>query len=165
MQVGVDIGGTFTDLVVSEDDGLRIHKVLSTPHDPAQAMVAGLQTLLAGTRGAVRRVTHGSTVATNAILERKRARTALITTQGFRDVLAIGRQNRPELYALQLQLPPPLIPRRWCYEVPKRLDHDGEVRKPLDVEALEAVLDDVERQGIESLAVCLLYSYVNPAHA
>jgi N-methylhydantoinase A len=164
MQVGVDIGGTFTDLVLSEDGGLRIHKVLSTPHDPAQAMVAGLQTLLAEARGAVRRVTHGSTVATNTILERKGARTALITTQGFRDVLAIGRQNRPELYALQPQMPDPLIPRRWCYEVPERLDHDGQVLTPLDVEALKAVLDDVERQGIESLAVCLLYSYVNPAH-
>jgi N-methylhydantoinase A len=160
----VDIGGTFTDFVLSEDGGLRIHKILSTPSDPAQAMLTGLQALLGEARGIVQRITHGSTVATNAILERKGARTALITTHGFRDILAIGRQNRPELYALQPQLPAPLIPRRWCYGIPERLNHDGEVLIPLDVEALDRVLDDVEREGIESLAVCLLYSYVNPAH-
>ncbi|MGD2178338.1 MAG: hydantoinase/oxoprolinase family protein [Anaerolineae bacterium] len=164
MQVGVDIGGTFTDLVLSGPGGFRIHKVLSTPHDPAQAMLVGLPALLFEGLGAVQRITHGSTVATNAILERKGARTALITTQGFRDILAIGRQNRPELYALQPQLPAPLMPRSWCYEVPERLDPNGEILIPLELEALDAVLDDIERQGIESLAVCFLYSYVNPAH-
>ncbi|MBL8162164.1 MAG: hydantoinase/oxoprolinase family protein, partial [Anaerolineae bacterium] len=109
-------------------------------------------------------VSHGSTVATNAILERKGARTALITTQGFRDLLFIGRQNRPELYALQPVLPPPLIPRSWCYEVPERLEHTGAVLTPLDLTALDRVLDAVAAEGIEAVAVCLLYSYVNPAH-
>jgi N-methylhydantoinase A len=161
MLVGVDIGGTFTDLVLSVDGHLQIHKLLSTPHNPAEAMLAGLQAV-----GAVAgaRISHGSTVATNAILERKGARTALITTKGFRDLLAIGRQNRPVLYALQPQLPPPLIPREWCYEVPERLDYTGAVLKTLDLRALDAVLDQIAAQKIESVAVCFLYSFVNPAH-
>lgn len=164
LSVGVDIGGTFTDFVMSGDGGLQIHKVLSTPYDPAQAMLAGLAALSPQGLSAITRVSHGSTVTTNAILERKGVPTALITTQGFRDILAIGRQNRPVLYALQPQLPPPLIPRRWCYEVPERLDHTGAVLTPLDVAALDAVLDDIERQGIQSVAVCFLYSFVNPIH-
>jgi N-methylhydantoinase A len=127
-------------------------------------MIAGLSGLDERGLTAVARVSHGSTVATNAILERKGARTALITTAGFRDILAIGRQNRPQLYALQPQLPPPLIPRRWCYEVPERLDHTGAVLTPLDLDALDDVLDDVAAQRIESVAVCFLYSYVNAAH-
>lgn len=161
MLAGVDIGGTFTDLVVSAGGQLRIHKLLSTPHNPAEAMLAGLEAIGAA---AASRVSHGSTVATNAILERKGARTALITTQGFRDVLFIGRQNRPVLYALQPQLPPPLIPREWCYEVPERLDYTGAVLTKLDMKALDAVLDDIAAQGIESVAVCFLYSFLNPAH-
>ncbi|MGQ9889823.1 MAG: hydantoinase/oxoprolinase family protein, partial [Aggregatilineales bacterium] len=161
MLVGVDIGGTFTDLVVSEGGALRIHKLLSTPRSPADAMLAGLEAL-GVTPGA--RISHGTTVATNAILERKGARTALITTQGFRDLLFIGRQNRPDLYALQPTLPPPLIPRRWCYEVPERLDHTGAVLTPLDLGALDAIIDDMVAEGIEAVAVCFLYSYVNPAH-
>jgi N-methylhydantoinase A len=164
LSVGVDIGGTFTDFVMSVDGGLRIHKVLSTPRDPAQAMLTGLAALSPQGLSSITQVSHGSTVATNAILERKGVPTALITTQGFRDILAIGRQNRPVLYALQPQLPPPLIPRRWCYEVPERLDHTGAVLMPLDVAALDAVLDDIERQGIQSVAVCFLYSFVNPTH-
>lgn len=161
MLVGVDIGGTFTDLVVSVDGQLNIHKLLSTPHNPAEAMLNGL-TAVGAVAGA--RVSHGSTVATNAILERKGARTALITTHGFRDVLAIGRQNRPVLYALQPQLPPPLIPQKWCYEVPERLDHHGHELVPLDLDVLDAVLDQIALERIESVAVCFLYSYVNPAH-
>ena len=164
MLVGVDIGGTFTDFVLSVDGRLQIHKVLSTPHAPEQAMLAGLAALSPQGLSAITRVSHGSTVATNAILERKGVPTALITTQGFRDILAIGRQNRPVLYALQPQLPPPLIPRRWCYEVPERLDHTGRVLTPLDMTALDTVLDDITHQGIKSVAVCFLYSYVNPVH-
>jgi N-methylhydantoinase A len=161
MLVGVDIGGTFTDLVLSENGHLRIHKLLSTPHNPAEAMLNGL-----GAVGAVvgARVSHGSTVATNAILERKGARTAFITTYGFRDLLFIGRQNRPVLYALHPKLPPPLIPRDWCYEVPERLDHTGAVLTPLNQRALDVVLDQMAEQQIESVAVCFLYSFVNPIH-
>jgi N-methylhydantoinase A len=164
MHVGVDIGGTFTDLVMSAAGRLHIHKLLSTPQEPAQAMLAGLAAITPGGLAALHQVSHGSTVATNAILERKGAKTALITTQGFRDLLFIGRQNRPILYALQPQLPPPLIPRRWCYEVSERLDYTGAVLTPLDMAALDAVLDEMVQQGIESVAVCFLYSYVNPLH-
>ncbi|TVR19864.1 MAG: hydantoinase/oxoprolinase family protein [Anaerolineaceae bacterium] len=162
MLIGVDIGGTFTDLVRVEDGELVIHKLPSTPRNPAAALLEGVRRL-AGDRP-LERVAHGSTVATNAILERKGAKTAFITTQGFRDLLFIGRQNRPSLYALHPQLPPPLIPRRLCYEVPERLDHRGDVLTALDVAVLDAVLDDIQAQGVESLAVCLLYSYVNPTH-
>jgi len=162
--VGVDIGGTFTDLVRRVDGRLTIHKLLSTPDNPARAMLAGLNIITPGGLASLKRVSHGSTVATNAILERKGAKTALITTRGFRDLLFIGRQNRPDLYALQPQLPPPLIPRHWCYEVPERLDYTGAVLTPVDRDALDRVLDDIAAQGIESVAVCLLYSYVNPAH-
>ena len=162
--VGVDIGGTFTDLVLSEDGRLKIHKLLSTPDNPARAMLNGLEAVSGDKVETITRVSHGSTVATNAILERKGAKTALITTQGFRDLLFIGRQNRPDLYALQPTLPPPLIPRRWCYEIPERLDYTGAVLSPLDLNALDSVIDDMAEQGIDSVAVCFLYSYVNPAH-
>lgn len=164
MFVGVDIGGTFTDLVLSAGGRLHIHKLLSTPADPAQAMLAGLDAVSPNGLEALERIAHGTTVATNAILERKGARCALITTQGFRDLLFIARQNRPVLYALHPQLPPPLIPREYCYEVPERLDHEGRVLHPLDRTALDTLLDKIAHAGIESVAVCLLYSYVNPAH-
>ncbi|HUN07378.1 MAG TPA: hydantoinase/oxoprolinase family protein [Aggregatilineales bacterium] len=164
MHVGVDIGGTFTDLVRYQDGQLHIHKLLSTPDDPARAMLAGLEAVTPGGLAALQQVSHGSTVATNAILERKGARTALLTTEGFRDLLFIGRQNRPDLYALQPTLPPPLIPRGWCYEVPERLDPTGAVLTPLDMTALDRVLDAMQTEQIESVAVCFLYSYRNPAH-
>ena len=164
MLVGVDIGGTFTDLVLSKDGQLTIHKLPSTPRNPAEAMLAGLQAITGNQVAMLDRVAHGSTVATNAILERKGAKTALITTQGFRDVLMIGRQNRPSLYALHPQLPPPLIPRDLCHEVPERLDFNGDVITPLDTTALDAVLNVIKAQEVEAIAVCLLYSYVNPLH-
>lgn len=164
MLVGVDIGGTFTDLVLSQDGQLTIHKLPSTPDNPAQAMLDGLAAIVGGDVSRVSRVAHGSTVATNAILERKGARTALITTQGFRDVLLIGRQDRPVLYDLHPNLPAPLIPRDLSYEVPERLDHRGDVLVPLDLGALDDVLDLIDGQGVESVAVCLLYSYINPSH-
>lgn len=164
MLIGVDIGGTFTDLVLSVDGKLYVHKLLSTPHDPAQGMLVGLQELHPQGADASTRVAHGSTVATNAILERKGAPTALITTQGFRDILAIGRQNRPQLYALQPQLSPPLIPRKWSYEVPERLNHRGQVITPLDIDALDKILDHIAQENIASVAVCFLYSYLNPIH-
>lgn len=162
MLVGVDIGGTFTDLVLSSKGRLSIHKLPSTPDNPAIAMLAGLDAITEHQIDRLHHVAHGSTVATNAILERKGARTALITTQGFRDVLAIGRQNRPVLYTLRPHLPEPLIPRERCYEVPERLDFNGEVLTPLDMDALDAVIDQLH--DVESVAVCLLYSFVNPVH-
>ncbi len=159
--IGVDIGGTFTDCVVSDGGMLRIHKLPSTPANPAEAMLAGLAAL-GMTPGA--RVAHGSTVATNALLERRGARAALLATAGFRDLLAIGRQDRPHLYALQPQIPPPIIPRQWCFDVPERLEPDGSVATSLDLAALEGILDVLDAERIESVAVCLLYSFANPVH-
>ncbi len=164
MLVGVDVGGTFTDLVLSVDGRLRIHKVLSTPDNPATAMLRGLQHITRDDLTALRQIAHGSTVATNAILERKGGRIALITTQGFRDLLLIGRQNRPELYALHPTIPPPLIPRERTYEIPERLDYTGEILQPLDEAALDSVLDQIMGQGVDAVAVCFLYSFINPSH-
>ena len=164
MQAGVDIGGTFTDLVLSDRGRLRIHKLLSTPHNPARSMLEGLEAITPGGTAALTQVAHGSTVATNAILERKGARSALITTAGFRDVLFIGRQERPVLYDLHPTIPPPLIPRQRCYEVPERLDFRGDLLQPLDIDALDTALEQIERDGVDSIAVCLLFSYVNDRH-
>ena len=164
MDIGVDIGGTFTDLVMNLDGELKLHKLLSTPENPAQAMLTGLNAMSSQTRTKLHRIAHGTTVATNAILERKGARIAFITTQGFRDILFIGRQERPDLYALVPQLPPPLVPRSLCYEVPERLDHTGAVLTPLDLVALDHILDDIGQQKVDAIAVCFLFSYLNPLH-
>jgi len=164
MTLGVDIGGTFTDIVMNQDGQLRIHKLLSTPANPSIAMLEGLNTITDNQLANHPHIAHGSTVATNAILERKGARIALITTQGFRDVLYIGRQNRPDLYALAPTIPAPLIPRELCYEVPERLDHHGEVLIPLDTAHLNMILDDLEAQSLDAIVISFLYSFLNPAH-
>ena len=164
MIVGVDIGGTFTDLICSVDGRLHIHKLPSTPHEPSQALLEGLSHFQSQGHSVPSRVTHGSTVATNAILERGGARTALITNQGFKDILAIGRQDRKELYALQPQADQALIPRDLCFEIPGRINYRGEVIQALDPEQLEQVLHALEEKEIESVAVSFLYSYLNPDH-
>lgn len=164
MQAGVDIGGTFTDFISVENGQLHIHKQLSTPDDPSRAMLAGLAHLTANRLSNITRVAHGSTVATNAILERKGARTALLMTTGFRDVLFIGRQNRPQLYALHPTVTPPVIPRDRCFEVVERLDHRGEVLLPLDMNALDNTLDQISELNVDAIGVCLLYSFINPEH-
>lgn len=164
MQVGVDIGGTFTDLIISTDGKIVVHKLFSTPDNPSRAMLDGLNHLSPRGLNAYQRISHGSTVATNAILERKGGPTALLTTEGFRDILLIGRQNRPELYALQPCLLPPLIPRRLSWGIPERLDFMGDVLQPLDMEALDRILDQLEQEEIQSTAVSFLYSHVNNVH-
>ncbi len=164
MRAGVDIGGTFTDLVLSDGGQLTIHKLLSSPQNPERSMLAGLETITPGGLMALQQVAHGSTVATNAILERKGARAALLTTAGFRDLLFIGRQDRPALYEIHPSIPPPLIPRERCYEVRERLDHRGKTLTKLDLAALDDVLDQVAADQVDAIAVCFLFSYVNPAH-
>ena len=164
MLAGVDIGGTFTDLVLLHDGRLLIHKLPTTPGDPAAAMLEGLDQITGSQIAALKHVVHGSTVATNAILERKGARIALITTRGFRDILFIARQNRPQLYALQPQLSEPLIPRERCFEVPERLDFNGNVLQPLDLSELDRVLDQIASADIACVAVCFLYSNIFPEH-
>lgn len=166
MRAGVDIGGTFTDLVSYDGDGgqLAIHKLLSDPQRPERSMLAGLEAIAPGGLSTLEQVAHGSTVATNAILERKGARTALLISAGFRDLLFIGRQDRPALYDIHPRIPAPLVPRERCYEVEERLDYRGETLLPLDLTQLDRVLDRVAEDQVDSIAVCLLFSYVNAEH-
>ncbi|MDH5774729.1 MAG: hydantoinase/oxoprolinase family protein, partial [Nitrospirota bacterium] len=161
--IGIDIGGTFTDFVVysSSQPSLQRLKILSTPADPADAVLEGLAKLSQPTH---RHIVHGSTVATNAILERKGARTAFITTKGFRDVLLIGRQDRPELYDLFPCIPPPLVPREWSFEITERVDYEGNIVTPLQENELDAIIKELTDQQIQSVAVSFLFSFVNPAH-
>ncbi len=159
--VGVDIGGTFTDLVLRAEGGIRIYKLLSTKGDPSEAFLAGLDALQVG-GGAV--VSHGTTVATNAVLEHKGARTALITTAGFRDVLVIGRQTRPSLYRLRFPQHWIPVPEERRFAVRERVSAQGEVLISLDAAEVERVLDAVQAQGAESLAVSLLFAFANPVH-
>lgn len=160
--VGVDTGGTFTDLVVFQEGALRVHKVLSTPDDPSRAILMGLSDL--GVATSLAALVHGSTVATNAVLEHKGVRTGLITTAGFRDVLEIGRQVRPKLYDLRVQKAPPLVPRALRVEVAERLNERGEVLIPLDEQSLNAALATLQQADVESIAICLLFSFANPQH-
>ena len=161
MLLGVDVGGTFTDFALLKDGQLVIYKLPTTTKDQALAFLAGVRDLGAG-RGA--RVVHGSTVATNALLERKGAVTALITTKGFRDVLEIGRQNRPQLYALVGHRPPPLVPAGLRFEVDERRDAQGNVLRALDTAEVGPLLAAMQERGVETIAVCLLFSFLNPAH-
>ena len=159
--MGVDIGGTFTDFVVVRGGQVRVYKVPTTPTDPSEGFLRGLDEL--GVPSDARYV-HGSTVATNAILERRGARAALLTTDGFRDMLELGRQTRLHLYALSPSKPVPLIPRERCFEVPERVDRHGEVVTPLDETAVEAALDAIEAAGAESVAIVFLFSFARPEH-
>jgi N-methylhydantoinase A len=164
MLLGVDIGGTFTDFVLIDAAGrTRISKRLTTPDDPARAVLAGIEELKLPPDETVDLV-HGSTIATNALLERKGARTALITTRGFADVLEIGRQNRPSLYDLQPHKPVPLIPAEWRFEVTERVASDGRVVTPLALEELDPLISRLLATEIESVAVCLLFSFLRPQH-
>ena len=167
VRIGIDTGGTFTDFVVflPGSGAPYSFKVPSTPGNPAEAVLTGLERIRAAHRGAAPVIIHGSTVATNALLERKGARTALVTTQGFRDVLAIGRQDRPDIYALAPRIPPPLVPEELRFEVNERVGAAGDVLIPLD----ETALDDLAAAlraagGIESIAVCTLFSFLHPEH-
>src|SRR4029453_7507844 len=146
---------------------LHFHKVPTTPRDPAEAVLEGLEVLLRNAKiaaGEVSSILHATTVATNAILERKGARTALITTSGFRDVLIIGRQKRYDTYDMYLAKPVPLLRRRDIYEVAERTLADGSVEVPLDLDDLERVLDRLEAQNYASVAVCLLHAYARGEH-
>ena len=169
MRVAFDIGGTFTDFVLEDGRAgvLHFHKVPTTPGDPAKAVLEGLEVLLRNARIALAEVSgilHATTVATNAILERKGARTALITTAGFRDILIIGRQKRYDTYDMYLAKPVPLVRRRDIFEVGERVLADGTIEQPLDPASLERVLQEVAAGDYESVAVCLLHAYAAPAH-
>ena len=169
-RLGVDIGGTFTDFALFDEGGGRvaIHKRLTTPEDPSAAVVEGAAALLARENvpmAEVEAVAHGTTLVTNAIIERRGATTGMLVTAGFRDILDMGFEQRYDLFDLRLRWPDPLVPRRRRREVRERISSDGAVVEPLDLDGVrEAVRDLVDSAGIEALAVCFLHAYANPAH-
>lgn len=168
-RVGLDIGGTFTDLVLQHGPtgALRWHKVLTTPHAPEEGALRGLLELCARaemTPAQVGTLIHATTLVTNAIIERKGARTALLTTEGFRDILEMGREQRYDIFDLFLQFPDPLVPRRWRVEVHERVTRDGEPRIPLDLDAVRGQVAKLVAQGVETIAVSFLHAYKNPSH-
>lgn len=166
-RLAVDIGGTFTDLVLEHAAGRVTLKVLTTPSAPEQGVIAGVREILSSaglTAAEVGLVIHGTTLATNAIIERKGARTALITTEGFRDVLAMGNESRYDQYDLNIVQPEPLVARYLRLGVPERLDNEGNVLLPLDEDRVRALAPLLQRQRVESVAVGLLHAFVNPVH-
>ncbi len=168
-RLGVDIGGTFTDLVVVDEvtGTLTVGKILTTPKDPAHGVEQGIRSLLQEARvepAGVRAVIHGTTLATNALIERKGARTALLTTAGFRDALEIRHEGRYDMYDLFIDPPPPLVPRHLRREVPERTLADGSIHRALDEAAARRVVGELVAEGAEAIAICLLHSYVNGTH-
>ncbi|WP_432826515.1 hydantoinase/oxoprolinase family protein [Dactylosporangium sp. CA-092794] len=164
---GVDVGGTFTDVVLFGHGRLAVLKVPTTYPDPSAGVLDGVRRILDAEGVRPRDVTgviHGSTVGINAIIQRRGARVALVTTEGFRDVLHIGRQTRPALYDLTLDRLPPLVPRRHRFEVRERVMYDGSVRTPLDPQAIAGLARDLRAEGVEAVAICLLHSYAEPRH-
>ena len=167
-RVGADIGGTFTDLLFVADDGTAVFgKTLTTPVDPSQAVETAMRQALAnaptepGERGTL---VHGTTLVTNALIERNGALTALLTTAGFRDALEIGREHRYELYDLNLEMPRPLVPRELRFDVPERMASDGTVLQTLDEEYVVRLVRELTAKGITAIAVAYLHSFRNPAH-
>ena len=167
-RVGIDIGGTFTDMLLIGDDGTAvIGKTLTTPGDPSLAVENALRPVLengaikAGERGTL---IHGTTLVTNALIERKGALTALLTTAGFRDAVEIGREHRYELYDLNLDLPKPLVPRHLRFDVPERVAADGSVLAALDEDFVRRLVVELRDKGIKAIGVCYLNSFRNPAH-
>ena len=166
-RIGVDVGGTFTDVVLERGDTLATAKVLTTPNAPDDAVFAGVDDVLARAGvepGGVGLLIHGTTLATNAIIERKGALTAFVTTEGFRDVLDIGYESRYDQYDIMIEKPPALVPRERRLVVPERVDVNGRVLKPLDEAAVEAVAGELARLEIDSVGIGFLHGYANPAH-
>ena len=166
-RLAVDIGGTFTDVAVETEDERWTGKVLTTPHAPELGVLEGVRQVLAKAGLApadIALVIHGTTLATNAVIERKGARTALLTTEGFRDVLALGNESRYDQYDLNIELPQPLVPRRWRLPVPERLDNTGKVLIPLDEAAVARHVAFLRAEGVEAVAIGFLHGFVNPAH-
>jgi N-methylhydantoinase A len=168
-RIGVDVGGTFTDVVAYDEKSRRCHvtKLSSVPQNPAIAVIDGIEKICkkVGIKSEeITYVIHGTTVATNALLERKGARTALVTTAGFRDVFEIGRQRRPDLYNFWIKRPKPPIPRYLIFEASERVLYDGTVEQKLDEAQAKEVIREIRKQNIESIAVCFIHSYINPVN-
>ncbi|MBM3459554.1 MAG: hydantoinase/oxoprolinase family protein, partial [Armatimonadetes bacterium] len=168
-RLGVDVGGTFTDAVLISGATGETHlaKVPSTPLDPSQGFLRALERVLAKAGlepEAITWLVHGTTVATNALIEGRVPKTAFLATEGFADMLEIARQVRPSLYDVHFEKPRPLITRDYCYEVPERLDAAGEVLVALDEARVREIAVELKRKGVQTAAVCFLHSYVNPEH-
>ena len=168
-RVGVDIGGTFTDLVLIDDETGRrsVGKVLSTPEDPSEGVETGLVELLGQEgiqAGQLGTIVHGTTLVTNALIERRGARTALLTTEGFRDALAIGTEHRYDMYDVFIEKPEPLVPRSLRYGVRERSLDDGSVMLDLDEEQVRSVVAKLRERDVRAVAVSFLHSFRNPAH-
>lgn len=167
-RVGVDVGGTFTDFVGVDDEGrVVVNKVLTTPDDPKRAIIHGMQDMLAANRiatNSLRHILHGTTLVANSLIERKGAKTALVTTRGFRDVLELGHESRYDIYDLNLERPEPLVPRPLRFELDERILANGEIEKPIDRAEAEQLVDVIAALGVESVAIVFVNSYVNPSH-
>lgn len=170
MRIGIDVGGTFTDVIGIEDSGrITVRKAYTTPADPSEGVVTGIEKLLraANLGGAdAKLVVHGTTIGTNALLTRNGVKTGLLTTAGFRDVLEIGRVQRPAegLYDFNVDNPPPLVPRALRLEATERVAADGSVVTPLDEESVRRAAETFRREKVRAVAVCFLFSFLNPAH-
>jgi N-methylhydantoinase A len=168
VRLGCDIGGTFTDIVLQLPDGrLFVNKVSTTPRDPGRAVVGGIRAVLAQAgvaAEAISEIVHGTTIASNAILQKAGAKTGVLTTRGFRDVLEIGRIRTPRMFDLAWHKPEPLSPRRWRLEVGERMAADGEVVRPLDPQELREAARFFAAEGVEAIGICFLNSYINPKH-
>ncbi len=162
LRLGIDVGGTFTDLVALGDGTLVTAKVPSTPQDQSEGVMSAIQASEIETSSLIA-LAHGMTVATNALLERRGAKMALVTTEGFRDVLEIARQNRPSLYDLSVDRPPPLVPRELRFTVKERMGPEGEITA-LDHESLKQTIEAVKEAEVEAVAVCLLFAFAHPEH-
>jgi N-methylhydantoinase A len=166
-RLAVDIGGTFTDVALEHNGERSSIKVLTTPQSPEAGVLTGIDAILKRTQlapGAVSALIHGTTLATNAIIERKGARTALLATDGFRDAIEMAFENRFEQYDILMDKPAPLVPRPWRLSVPERIDARGNVVKPLDGDAVRRLVPILQREKIESLAIGFLHSYAWPVH-
>ena len=169
-RVGIDTGGTFTDLVaIGEDGRVVVAKHPSTPRAPVDAFMGVIdKSGLARNQGDIERITHGTTVATNAVIQRQGAPVVLVTTRGFEDVPFIQRINRKSEYDLHWRKPQPLVRRRWCVGARERINARGEPILPLATDAVEEVVSEIRRiseaEPIEAIAVCLLFAYLNPSH-
>ncbi|UIJ39224.1 hydantoinase/oxoprolinase family protein [Desulfobaculum bizertense] len=162
--LGVDTGGTFTDFIYRENGSWGIHKRLSTPENPSKAVIEGIRHICGGTIPQGLQIVHGSTVATNAILERKGVPTALVTNDGFTDVIEIGRQNRAELYNLSYRRQPHIVPSELRFGVGGRFDQDGTEVEPFDTTKAREIAKAIKDSGAESVAVCFLFSFLNASH-
>ena len=167
--IGVDVGGTFTDFFAFDDttDRIVLHKVPSTPANPALAVISGLREFSARhgiDLATITRLSHGTTVATNALIQRRGGKVALVVTAGFRDLIEIGRQIRPKVFDLQADYPAPLVPRELRFEAAERITADGSTVRALEPQALDALVKQIGAAKPDACAVCLLFSFMNPAH-